>query len=57
MVPLSEPKTPDADRNRKGGRDPLVGEGVGDVAMAANALSFLVGVVLPLSGVLWLILH
>jgi len=25
--------------------------------MAANALSFLVGVVLPLSGVLWLILH
>jgi len=25
--------------------------------MAANALSFLVGIVLPLGGALWLVLH
>jgi hypothetical protein len=27
------------------------------LAMAANALSFLVGIVLPLSGALWLVLR
>src|SRR5215217_2955464 len=27
------------------------------LAMAANALSFLVGIVLPLGGALWLVLH
>jgi hypothetical protein len=43
-------------RNRKG-RDKLVGTGVGDVVMAANALSFLVGVILPLGGAIWLVLH
>ena len=27
------------------------------LAMAANALSFVVGIVLPLGGALWLVLH
>jgi hypothetical protein len=42
---------------RKGMRPSVGPGGFGVVAMAANALSFFVGVILPLSGVLWLILH
>ena len=51
-----EPKTVNAGRNGKGMRE-LVGEGGEVLAMAANALSFVVGIVLPLGGALWLVLH
>ncbi len=51
-----EPKTVNAGRNGKGMRE-LVAKGDEVLAMAANALSFLVGIVLPLGGALWLVLH
>jgi hypothetical protein len=42
---------------RKGGCASWWVKGCEVLAMAANALSFLVGIVLPLGGALWLVLH
>jgi hypothetical protein len=46
-----------ADRNGKGTFEAGGTKGVEVPAMAMNALSFLIGVVLPLGGTLWLLLH
>jgi hypothetical protein len=49
-------KTPQARTGTKGDVRGWWDKGV-EVQMAANALSFLVGVVLPLGGAVWLLLH
>jgi hypothetical protein len=57
MLPSQVEDASGADRNGKGTFELVGTRGLEVLRMAANALSFLVGIVLPLGGAIWLLTH